>query len=237
MNGVTLYRDSNTVTDAISGTTLTLKSGSPTAVTVKIEPDAEQALESIKNFIAKYNDVLDHLNQNTTVDRKAGRRGSLALDPVFSALAGQLRATEATRVTSPAPGRPNSLAALGIRAGVDGKLGVADESTFRSTFRTEPAAVSDVLHGPAGVVGALDRLVASYSSYNGQIALSQNQLTLRIGAFDAQITRTNGLLAARQVRLEDELARGQSLLQKLKAQASQMSRITALLGQSFGVNR
>ncbi len=223
VDGLTYYRDKNTVTDLVSGVTLDLKATSPTAVTVKIQPDADAAVEQIKSFIAKYNDVLDYLAQNTGVDTQAGTRGILSLDSTFSTLALELKRRAATIVGSQTAGDPNSLAALGVRAARDGKLSISDETALRNTFATDPEAVQRLFNAADGVATTLEAFVDGYTDASGRIALTQSSITTRINGLNNQIRRMEDTLARKQARLEDQLSRNQALLIQLSRQQAQIN--------------
>ena len=227
VDGLTYYRESNTVSDLVTGLTLSLKGVSTTAVSVKTEPDADHAMEAIKDFIAKYNDVLDTLAENTAIDPKAGTRAPLALDPIYSTLGAALRQRVATVVTSQATGTANNLAALGITAARDGKLSIRDESALRKTFGDNPSAFASLFNATDGVAPVLKAFVEGYSRATGTISQSQNAITARLTSIDAQIKRRQDALAKRQAALEDQLARQQAILDRLNSQVSQINTILA----------
>ena len=230
VDGLTYYRDSNTVTDLLTGVTLNLKGISTAAVDVKIQPDAAFGLSTIKDFIAKYNDVLDYLGQNTFVDGKNNKRGILALDPVFSSLAGQLRVRVAQRVTSQAAGTADSLAALGIVAGEDGKLSITNETTLTDALTSKSDVITSLFNASDGVAANLETFVDGYAKSTGQITLVQNQISLRINGINARIDQQNAALARRQAILEDQLARTQAMLQELANQQAQINNIVTATG-------
>lgn len=222
VDGLTYYRDSNTVSDLVSGVTLSLKAASASAVTVKIQPDADRAIAKLGSFIAKYNDVLDYLKQQTFVDAKAGTRGILSLDSAFRLLGTELKRQAATVVASQGAGQVNSLAALGIRADGEGKLSIADETKLRETFLADPAAVQSLFNAADGVATTLEALVDKHTRSDGTIAQTRNSITARISGLNGQIARMEESLAKRQAQLELQLARSQAMLQNLARQGSQI---------------
>ncbi|MBI4246630.1 MAG: flagellar filament capping protein FliD [Candidatus Rokubacteria bacterium] len=228
VDGLTYFRDSNTVTDLITGVTLNLKATSATAVTVKIQPDADKALEKLKSFITKYNEAIDYVNQQTAVDAKAGVRGALVGDTTFSRLRVELRMKAATIVSSQAAGTPNSLGALGIRQAADGKLSISDETKLRDTFVANPAAVQSLFNAADGVAKTLKTYVEGFTSSGGTIVASQSGITTRTTGLSGQITRMEATLAKKQRALEQQLARQQALLNNLSRQQSQIQSFFAL---------
>lgn len=227
-NGLTVYRESNTVTDLVTGLTLNLKTANvATPVSVTVQSDADSITTKVKDFITKYNDVLSHLSSNTKVDTKGGPSGVLAFDAVFGGLSGQIRRAAATIVSDITTGE-NSLMALGIKPGADGQLAISDETAFKNLIVTDVSKVSAVFATTTtGVSTVLSNAIAGYVGAAGSITAAQNQLTSRLNGIGAQITRTNAILARRQAQLERQLARQQEMLQRLTAQQNQMNQIIA----------
>jgi len=225
VDGLTYYRDTNTVTDLVSGVTLDLRATSASAVTVKIQPDADKAVEKIKSFITAYNDVLDYLAQNTGVDVKGGTRGVLSLDATFATLPLELKRKAAAIVASQAAGKPNSLPAAYIRAGRDGKLSISDEAKLRELFAADPGAIQSLFNAADGVATTLAAYVDTHTRGDGTINLTRNTISTRVVALDGQISRLEDSLAKKQARLEEQLARNQALLTALARQQSQIGSI------------
>jgi flagellar hook-associated protein 2 len=226
VDGLTYYRASNTVSDLVSGLTLTLKGVTTTAAEIRVQPDAEAMLGRLTDFIAKYNDVLDHLAQHTFVDPKAGRRGVLALEPVYGDLAGQLRLRMAARVGSQAAGKPDTIGALGLAIGADGKLSIKNETELKDRLAADPGAAATLFGAADGLATVLESYVDGFARASGQIASSQAQLNLRVSGLDRQIERASALLARRQAALELQLAKSQALIQALARQQAFIASIT-----------
>lgn len=64
LNGLTTTRHSNTFT--INGVDITLKSNFTDVQSINIQNDTEKAFENIKNFIEKYNEVIEKINEKTS---------------------------------------------------------------------------------------------------------------------------------------------------------------------------
>lgn len=225
VDGLTYYREANTVSDLVTGVTLSLKGVSANAVTVKAEPDADKAMDAVKDFIAKYNDVVDTLAVNTAFDPKAGTKAALALDPIYGPLKSLLRQHVATVVTSQPSTAANNLAALGITAARDGKLSIRDEAALRKTFGDNPSTFASLFNAADGVGPTLKEFVDGYARATGTISHSQEAITTRLTSIDAQIKRKQDALAKRQAALEDQLARQQAVLDMLNSQVNQMNTI------------
>jgi flagellar hook-associated protein 2 len=223
VDGLTYYRDSNTVSDLLGGVTLNLKATSASPVTVKIQPDTDKVTAKLNSFIAKYNDVLDYLKQQTAVDAKAGTRGVLSLDSTYRLLGSSLKQQAAAIVGSQAAGKPNSLPSIGIRADADGKLSVADATKLSAAVASDPAAVQSLFNASDGIATTLEAFVERYTKSTGAIAQSTTSINARLSTLNTQITNMETSLAKRQAALEDQLARQQSMLTALSRQASQVN--------------
>jgi flagellar hook-associated protein 2 len=226
LNGLTYYRESNTISDLITGLTFTLKGADAAkTVTVVAEPDADSILAKIKDFIAKYNDVLDYIEQNSTIDKDGGNHGVLVLDAVGAGLGSQLRQVAASVVASAASGKPNSLAALGILGGSGGKLSISNETTLKDTIKSDPTAVSAVFAAATdGVALKLEDFVDDFTSSSGRITGTQNLISLRLTGLGSQIARMKERLDAKQLKLQTQLARDQALMVSLTRQLTQVQR-------------
>jgi len=231
LNGLTYYRESNTISDLVTGVTFTLKAADAAkTVTVNVEPDADGILAKIKDFIAKYNDALDHIAQNSAIDTKGGQHGALFLEPVWFGLGGQLRQVAASVVASAASGKPNSLAALGILAGPDGKLSISNETTLKDTIKADPTAVSTVFAATAdGVALKLEDFVDDFTSAGGRISETQNLISLRLTGLNSQIARLKERIDRKQLQLQQQLARNQALMVDLTRQLNQVQKFFARL--------
>jgi flagellar hook-associated protein 2 len=230
VDGLTYYRESNTVSDLVTGVTFTLKATAATAVTAQIQPDADRAVQKVKDFIAKYNDVLDYLGQQTATDPKAGVRGALVGDPVFFQLGNQLRVKLAGRVASQASGAPDNLGAIGLATDSTGKLTVKNETTLRDAFVNDPAAFAALFNAEDGFATILRTFVDGFAKTTGTIAANQNQINVRINGLKTQIDRLNESLLRKQAALENQLARNQATLTRLAQQSQQISNILSVVG-------
>jgi flagellar hook-associated protein 2 len=229
VDGLTYYRGTNTVGDLVSGVTLNLKATSTSPVTVKIQRDADQAVATLQRFIGKYNDALDYLAQQTFIDPKAGTRGLLALDPIYGTLASQLRRLTGARVSSQASGTVDTLSALGLTIAADGKLSIGSEATLRAAFGKNPAAVTTLFSATDGIATTLAAFVGTYVRTDGQLALAQTQIGLRMSGLDDRISTKNAALAKRQTQLEQQLAKQQALVQQLAQQSAQINSILGVV--------
>lgn len=78
VDGVTITRSSNTISDAIGGVSLSLQGAEPgTEVSVNVTRDDDAAVNAVKQFAAAYNDVLSFVNAQTAQGAPLAANGTL----------------------------------------------------------------------------------------------------------------------------------------------------------------
>lgn len=122
VNGLTITRDSNTVSGAIHGVTLNLNSASPgNPVQVNITSDNTATVEkNIGAFVSAYNDLAGSLSQLTSYNIDTHNAGPLNGDATTRNLAQQIKRQMAQVVNT--GGDYNSLSSIGITTNRDGTL-------------------------------------------------------------------------------------------------------------------
>lgn len=127
--GSTQYANSNTVTDAVAGVTLTLKEVTTASVTVEVIPDNNLIKSRIESFVGQYNSTIT-LIRDATKFVEDGRNGALFADFGMRNLDRTLRSL----VTGPATGLSGeitSLSAIGLNFGTVGStVGTTDTLSF-----------------------------------------------------------------------------------------------------------
>jgi len=68
LNGLTFTRNSNEVTDAVDGVTMNLEEANGTESSFEVTADEEGAKGAVKEFIKRYNEVNNFLQNKTEVN-------------------------------------------------------------------------------------------------------------------------------------------------------------------------
>jgi flagellar hook-associated protein 2 len=168
LNGMALEQESNDFT--INGVSYALKAAAPgMLVTVRVAHDVDAAVDDIKAFIDKYNDVIKSINDKLaerryydypplTSAQKEGmsekeiaqweekaRSGSLRNDPLLRQALTRLRSALTAPVQGTGSSKYTMLAGIGIDTGSwyeQGKLYIKDEARLRKALAEEPEAVA-----------------------------------------------------------------------------------------------
>ena len=128
INGITLSRANNTVTDAVQGITLDLKEaevGSTVEINVT-KDDTTELRENITQFVSDFNSAMNLIDQQFAVDEGTQRGGPLAGDSTIIALQSRLRSLVTTQIPGLEEGF-NALVLIGINFDRSGQLNIDDE--------------------------------------------------------------------------------------------------------------
>jgi flagellar hook-associated protein 2 len=129
----------NTITGLVQGLTVNLLSTSASPVTVTVTRDTSALQQRVKDFVAKYNELMSKVKEYTKFDMEAGVKGVLLGDTAVLKIQ-----TELSRlVTTPVKELPsdfNSLRAAGITFSQQGAL-ILDEGKLATALADNPDKV------------------------------------------------------------------------------------------------
>ncbi|MCS4048555.1 flagellar filament capping protein FliD [Salinibacter ruber] len=222
LNGLTFTRNSNEVTDAVDGVTINLEEATGTTSSFEVSADEEGAKDAVKEFIKRYNEVNNFLQNKTEVNPDSEERSAFANDGTFQRLGLQLR-NDATRPVESLPDRLNTLADIGIEASRDGTLELSDEDAFSSALRNDQEALKDLFSGSDGVATRLENRVDSYVEAGGVIDDREDIIDSSIDRIDDRINGLDERLQRRQQQLRDRFAEVQSTIRSLASQQQSIS--------------
>ncbi|MDZ7754718.1 MAG: flagellar filament capping protein FliD [Gammaproteobacteria bacterium] len=165
IDGQAATRSANTVDDLIDGVTLELLSADPgNPATLTIGEDTGAAGTAVNAFVTAFNGFAELRDSLTGFDPDTRRGGPLLGDSTLRILDSRLRSTLFDRVG--AAGEVNSLAALGITTGDDGRLTV-NNATLTAALDDNPAAVAALFGGETGLVARAGGMLDGFLQNNG----------------------------------------------------------------------
>lgn len=92
LDGITVTRSSNSVSDAISGVTLNLtKTNENDPTTLTIKPDSTALQTKVENFVKAYNNLQSVINEQTSYDATTKTAGALNGDTTMRTIQSQMR--------------------------------------------------------------------------------------------------------------------------------------------------
>ena len=136
IDGISVTRASNTITDLIDGVTLTLNSTTSSEETVSGTWDSSNALLALQVFVEQMNSSISSLKAFTERGSSTVEPGALAGDPLANYLLKQLTSLT-TQAINGYGDNSIYLTNFGILTELDGSLSV-DEDKFKSYFAKNP---------------------------------------------------------------------------------------------------
>lgn len=137
INGLTVYRESNSIDDIVPGLKLDVLEADPgTPVTVTVSDDKAYAEQTIRDFVDSYNAFLEAIEPaigKSEQENEDGETetviGSLANDALAKAMLSKIKSVIASAIPGLADSNFTSLGGIGIRTELDGTMSI-DEDTF-----------------------------------------------------------------------------------------------------------
>ena len=240
VNGLTVTRSSNTISDVVPGVTFVLlKEGDHDGVVtsadesanITVAADGTAIASSIKQLVDSYNTVNKIANDQFTVNPDTNRQGPLGGDPTLRGVISRLR-SELSAAGGIGAGI-QYISDIGITFGKDGSL-TLDESKLDSALKSDPVGVGNLFALVQNGIGkripdAIDDFV---SSVNGSVTFREKGIQANIDRIDQKIARENDRITALQDRLTQQFSDLEKLVSQLKSQGDfLLQQLTALSSQ------
>ncbi len=233
LDGLTMYRDSNTVEDAYDGITFELKDTFDQEVTVNVNTDTESIKKDIQDFIDKYNDVIDYLTKNARINSVTYEKGALQDDTIYASMISDLRGLVSESVDTASSDNYKLLYSIGIEADQDGKLSIKDESKLTEALETNPTYVSDLFVSDDGVANKLNDYIERFVKTGGSIDSSKKLIDEQIKNLDDRIDYMNELLDKKEKQYYEEFTKMQETMNTLQNQQAYFSQFMNTGGSAY----
>lgn len=222
VDGLKVVSDSNSVTTAVEGVTLSLVSAQSATdiaagktIDITVGTDKATVKGNLQKFVDAYNSMMTTVGQLTAVvpvgEDDAPVTGALVGDVTARGLVAGLRA-ELVKMSS--DGSIKALAQLGITTQKDGTLKI-DDTVLSSALDNNFDQVAEYLAGDKGLMGRLESNVNDYLKTNGV-------LDQRTKALQSTLTNIDDQREALDLRIE-------KLQERLVAQYTAMDQLVASL--------
>jgi len=226
INGIDVVRDSNTVSDVVSGLTINLLKEGGASTTITVEQDTNAVYATVKAFVDQYNSTMDLINtrlsekkvKDATTDA-ALKKGLLRGDSALVGLKDRLR----RMISEPLAGlQPfDRLSDIGITTSSDdfgksGKLQI-DETKLKEAVNKDPQGVArlffndldgdrDIDAGETGIAvklqNELEQFISSSTKSIGGVIVKKGLIPARLDSLDKVIKDYDGKIAAYEERLK-----------------------------------
>lgn len=218
LDGLTLYRNTNHVSDALDGSTLSLTRVTSEDEEFSIGSNTESIRAEIEKFIQRYNDVLTFIAQKSAIDGESGVRGDFANDATFRDLRYGMRNIMAASVPGLPSGAPSMLSAIGITINKDGTLELTDPDKLSGAVVNDASAVKTLFAGPNGFGSQLKSRVGEFLGVSGLINTRDKLMDERIRRITGRIDNWEERLKRREEQLRTEFARVQEAMAAFQGQ-------------------
>lgn len=226
VNGIAISSQTNTVKEAIQGTTLTLTQTGTTGLAV--EANTYAAKTAISDFVKAYNALQTTAKSLTTYDTDTKTGAALVGDSTLRNLQTSIRKA----LTASQSGGANDMKVLteiGVAFQKDGTLAI-DSTKLDKAFSADTAGVSRLFAGTTGGATGygkqIDALVTDLNSTGGPLKVAQDGVTSTIKALDKQYDQM-------QARVDATVARYRTQFNQLDVLISSMNSTMTYLTQQF----
>ena len=231
VNGVSITKSSNTVSDAIEGVTLNLETVSATTVTVSVDRDLDSVVEGIKDVVEKFNAVNSFIGAQFSFDASKETSGVLSGDSTLRSAQFELQSL-ITKSISNSLGSLEIIGQVGISFNSDGSLSL-DETELRDALESNFQDVPALLLGEDATGSIFFELQAALKNLtdplDGAVFRAQNGVQKNIDQLAEQIADMDERLEVRRELLTLEFARADAALKQLSTlQASLSNQLAAI---------
>lgn len=177
VDGTTMTRTSNTITDVITGVTLDLKKAEAgTSITLNISRDLDAVKELISDFVETYNGVIGYINEQYYYDEEKKTGGVLMDDGSLRSVQSDIQSIIRNTING-LPTTLNALAFIGIKSDYNqgGKLAI-DDTKLTSMLQSD-------------FMGVRRLFAAEATASNAQVSYVYHTENTKAGAFEISITQ------------------------------------------------
>lgn len=226
VNGIAVTSASNTVKEAIQGTTLTLVQTGTTGLSMKANTTSMKT--AITDFVKAYNSLQSTASSLTTYDADTQTGAALTGDTTLRNLMNRVRQV----MSSPQASGTNEIKVLneiGVSFQKDGTL-VVDSTKLDKALESNLAGVSKLFASGTGSTNGygkqLDSLISSLTGTGGSLKAATDGVTETIKDLDKQYD-------AMQTRIDATMARYKAQFTQLDVMMSSMNSTLTYLSQQF----
>ena len=239
VDGVQIYKTSNTIGDVIPGVTLTLLKDGGATSSVTVGNDVTGVTKKINDFVGAYNSAMSLINRQSEYNATTKKGGALSGDSTLRVVKSQLQSVISTPVSG-LTGQYSTLAEIGITSSQkDGTLAInatklqeALSTKFDDVVKlfTQNGGVSGLSTEKYGVAEQFNKIVDKLTHFyegpnstaNGIISSRVRGLTDTIGDIDKQIEGMEVRMEQREKALKKQFSSLETLVSGLTTQGNSL---------------
>ena len=213
-NGLDIQKDSNTISDLVSGVTFNLKSvmqATDSTANVSVGSDTDTITSNIKDFISSFNSVYSYIKTNTAVSKDTGR-SVLSGDSNAFSIMNTMTSTVLSSVSGLSQSALNRLSSIGISFDSTSGLSLSDSTVLKDKLTNNLSQVSDIFNSTNGIAVKLYDSLNPYVGADGYLTLAKSSMdenvknyTDRITSAQSRITKSSDSLRLQYQKLQAQL--------------------------------
>lgn len=175
VDGVSISRTTNSISDILTGVTLNLKEADPdNTINITIDRDYQAIADKLNNFVSKYNDVMGYIREQFTYNEEDGTAGELFGDAGLVSVQGGILSIITDRIGL-LPSDLRSLSQVGFDTDRNGFLSF-DSDEFLEKIKDNFLGVVKIFSGYG-------------QSTDGDVTFVAHSKTTKSGSFGINITQ------------------------------------------------
>lgn len=238
VDGIAMYRGSNTFSDVVPGMTITAMETQASASTIQVVRNDEAVVSAMQNFVDTFNSFNEVANALADPDSALDGGGTLAADSTLRSIVSKMRnmVLDESSVTS---GDITHFTSLGVSFTRSGTLefdtdvmraaltsNFSDVITTLSADRTADSIASDDPKGLAGdIVQYIEDLIDDGGLIDNRVTTAEDQIDRYeddLKALEEKMVRIEQRYVAQFTAMEQAVDRFESLRESLKSQFENM---------------
>jgi flagellar hook-associated protein 2 len=227
ISGISHTSSSNTVSDALSGVTLSLLAttaagtGAGSSVNLTVANDTSAITTNVGAFVTAYNTLAASIATLGSYDSTTGTAGPMLGDALLSGIQNEIR-SKLYSVVNTGSSTYNSLASIGITTKSDGTLSL-NSSTLQTALTSAPSAVSSLFSGTNGIAANLNTQLDADLASGGSIDSRSKTLVSKENALTDQTKQLDSQMDALTAALTQQYASLNTLLSSLQSTSAALT--------------
>lgn len=239
VNDIEIERSTNIISDALPGTTLTLKAQSTANETLSVTRATDANKKAVTDWVSAYNSLqstIASLTKYVKVDKgttQSGNNGALIGDSNVRSVQSQLRST----LTEVQSGSFAILAQLGVTQdpvlGADGAAGVLkiDDAKLTKVLNESPDAIQAYFIGDGKTTGlatkmnnTLTSMLSTTTGKEGVIQNAKNSINDTLKSLDKRYTAMEASIDATMARYQSQFTNLNAMVNKLDSTSTYLTK-------------
>jgi|GEM_PF-578952 flagellar hook-associated protein 2 len=237
VDGLSIQSQSNTITGAIPGVTLSLTGQSNVATNVTFASNSSSAATDIQNFISAYNDVVTVLNSQLRPDPSQAATNNPLAGASLLSLESDMQGLLSKSVGG--TGVVQSLSDLNVSMQDDGTLmldQLPNQKTFAQAIAADPSGANKLFTtAKTGIAALVDSLVAKQTDpVDGALVGETSLLKSNISSLDETVSYWQTYLDNERTRLTAEFTAMEATIANLNTASNYLNALSSSSSGSSG---